>query len=264
MQAFCENKAPTMSAVTATVPLSAAGWVVASDQAAPPLWLTAQPGNVADDEEGLVEAFKQRTQQRYIDKASEQGILALHRTCAAARIAQERIDREPGKVGLLIATDRGPECTRKRYLNSYVQRGRKSASATLFSNCGYNIVGSNLARSFNISGPVLTLGAATDWPLALFCTALRFFVASRVDLLFVARAEAEGAVVICLDREAPLHFGLTPVRLDGLAIGVVLTAAPGQCQSPQCCLPGGDCIGFWVRATSLAYRASSVPTKPVR
>ena len=250
-----------MSAAAATVPVSAAGWVAAPGQASPPLWLPAQPATLPGDEEGLVAAFKRRTQQRYIDKAAEQGILALHRTCAAAGVDQERIDREPGKVGLLIATDLGPEDTRERYLNSYAQRGGKSASATLFSNCGYNIVGSNLARSYNIRGPVLTLGAAADWPLALLCTALRFFAAGRVDLLFLARAEAEGAVVICLDRQAPLRFGLTPARLDGLAIGVVLTVAPGQCQSPQSCLPGDDCIAFWVRVASLA--AASVPAEPV-
>ncbi|MDI6739537.1 MAG: hypothetical protein QME74_04145 [Candidatus Edwardsbacteria bacterium] len=249
-----------MSVPAATVPVSAAGWVAAPGQASPSLWLPAQPGYAADDEKGLVAAFKRRTQQRYIDKAAEQGILALHRACATS-VDQERIDREPGKVGLLIATDLGPEGTREQYLSSYTQRGGKSASATLFSNCGYNIVGSNLARSRNICGPVLTLGATADWPLALFCTALRFFAAGRVDLLFVARAEAEGAVVICLDRQAPLRFGLTPARRDGLAVGVALTAAPGQCQSPQSCLPGDDCIAFWVRVASLA--AASVPAEPV-
>jgi hypothetical protein len=257
VHSFRESQDPFLSAAAATVPVSAASCVVSTGQASPPLWLTAQPGNVTGDEEGLVAAFKQRTQQRYIDKAAEQGILALHRTCTAAGIDQERIDREPGKVGLLIATDRGPENTRERYLNSYAQRSGKSASATLFSNCGYNIVGSNMARSCNIRGPVLTLGAAADWPLALFCTALRFFAARRVDLLFVARAEAEGAVVICLDRQAPLRFGLTPAYRDGLAVGVVLTAAPELGQPPQSCLPGDDSIGFWVRVASLA--ASSEP-----
>nr|WP_255319478.1 beta-ketoacyl synthase N-terminal-like domain-containing protein [Dendrosporobacter quercicolus] len=251
-----------MSAAAATVPVSVAGWVVAPGQTLPPLWLPEQPGNVADDEEGLVAAFKQRTQQRYIDKAAEQGILALHRTCVAAGVDQERIDHEPGKVGLLIATDRGPEDTRERFLNTYARRGGKSVSATLFSNCGYNIVGSNLARSYNIRGPVLTLSAAADWPLVLFCTALRLFAARRVDLLFVARAEPEGAVVICLDRQAPLRFGLTPARLDDLSRGVVLKAAPEQCQSLQSCLSGDDCIGFWVQVALQA--ASYFPTQPVR
>ncbi|MCK9364360.1 MAG: hypothetical protein M0P74_12285 [Syntrophales bacterium] len=250
-----------MSATVATVPVSAAGWIAAPDQTSPPLWLPAQPGKASCKEEGLVAAFMRRTQQRYIDKAAVQGILALNRTCAAASIDQERIDREPGNVGLLIATDLGPAGTREQYLRSYAQRGGKSASATLFSNCGYNIVGSNLARSRNICGPVLTLGGAADWPLVLFCTALRFFAAGRVDLLFVVRAEAEGAVVICLDRKASLCLGLTPAHREGLAVGVALTAVSGQCQSPQSFFPGDNCIELWVRVASLA--AASAPAESI-
>jgi 3-oxoacyl-(acyl-carrier-protein) synthase len=161
-----------------------------------------EPAGDADAGTGEVKAFatafKRRTQQRYIDKAAETGIKALHDAAEAAGLTAEAVERAPQRIGILIATRLGPVPTRDQYLDSYANRGGKSASATLFSNCGYNIVGSMLARSLGVRGPVLTFGAGRGWPSGLLSTARLLFAGRRTDLVFVGRAEADEAVMLAL------------------------------------------------------------------
>lgn len=164
-------------------------------------------------------AFKRRTRQRYIDRAAELGIKALNDAAVEGGLDQAAIDAAPYRVGILVATGLGPVTTREQYLNSYVQRGRKSASATLFSNCGYNIVGAMLARSRNIRGPVLTFATAGDWSDGLLATARRLLQGGRADCLFVGRAEADGAIMIGLRRDD--GAGERPEReLDALSAAI--------------------------------------------
>lgn len=171
----------------------------------------------------LVTAFKRQTRQRYIDKAAELGIKALNDAVVDAGLDQAAIDGAAFRIGILIATGSGPVTTRSQYLSSYVQRGGKSASATLFSNCGYNIVGAMLARSRNLRGPVVTFGTGGDWSRGLLATARRFFQAGRADCLFVGRAEAEGAVMI------GLRAGDDGDKARGRDLDTLLTAAgPGD------------------------------------
>ena len=163
----------------------------------------AVPGGPAISLEALdamAAAFRQRTQQRYIDKAVETGLKALNDAVEALSLDQPSLNGDPTRVGILIATNLGPAATRDQYLHSYVQRKGRSASATLFSNCGYNIVGAMLARSCNIRGPVLTFGAGGE-PCAILDVARRLLNGNRADRLFVGRAETDNAIVVSFTRD---------------------------------------------------------------
>lgn len=167
------------------------------------------PGAGPGEVKAFATAFKRSTQQRYIDKAAETGIKALHDAALAAGLTSGTVERAPQRIGILIATRHGPVATRDQYLDSYANRGGKSASATLFSNCGYNIVGSMLARSLGIRGPVLTFGAGAGWSSSLLATARLLFAGRRTDLVFVGRAEAEEALLLALaPPETPGGFAI--------------------------------------------------------
>lgn len=172
----------------------------------------------------LLASFKRRTQQRYVDDAVGPGLAALEGACVSGAIGSEVIDAEPSRTGLLLATDSGPVVTRGQYLETYANRGRKSVSATLFSNCGYNIVGAMLARSRNIRGPVLTFGADALWGPRLLATARRLFLSGRVNRLFVGRAEAGSAVMLALVPVADPGLARHPVILPDQATP---SAVPG-------------------------------------
>lgn len=208
-------------------------------------------GDEALDEglQSIVKDFKRATQQRYLDKAAETGLVALHGAIETAGVDQDRIDRDPGRVALSIATVHGPETTRQQYLGSYAQRGGKSASATLFSNCGYNIVGAMLARSRNIRGPVLTFGGVPRWPRQLLDTSRRQFAARRIDLSFVGYASAETAVIMALAPLAPSE-GREAARLAiACPRGFGVEANPGSDSNPYGLLSAtGGLLNFNVNA----------------
>ena len=146
----------------------------------------------------LVAEFKKKTRQRYLDRSAERGIAALHGCLEATELAQVEIDAAPEKVGLLIATASGPECTRTAYLTSYLSRGKTSVSATFFSNCGYNIAGAMMARSCNIRGPVLTLALDRTLWQPLVETAQLLFDSKRMELAYLARADDDNGIVLCV------------------------------------------------------------------
>ncbi|WP_372021030.1 hypothetical protein [Tistrella mobilis] len=181
------------------------------------------PPSTAEPMAGLVASFKRSTRQRYIDPAAEHGLKALADAVAGAGLSVDRMAAAPQRFGLLLATTAGPVETRKQYVSSYTQRGRQSVSATLFSSVGYNIVGSLLARSQGLRGPVLTFAARPGWLAALVAHARRLFTADRTDLIFVGRAEADGAMVLALSPEtgtgAVLHDRPTGAALRPLVSG---------------------------------------------
>ena len=142
--------------------------------------------------------FKQSTRQRYLDESVGLGLLALDNALRAAAIDQGSIAAAPTRTGMLLATRRGPVQTRQQFLDSYFARGRKSASATLFSNCGYNILGSMLARSRGIRGPVLTFGTGHAWSFRLLEVAQRLIDAGRVDRLVVGFVDSDSATMVAL------------------------------------------------------------------
>ncbi|MEA2666802.1 MAG: hypothetical protein QOI11_3746 [Candidatus Eremiobacteraeota bacterium] len=143
-------------------------------------------------------AFKRETRQRYLDSSVEAGLEALHAAMhgdADPGLAQAAA---AGRIGLLLATALGPQASRGDYLRSYGQRGEKSASATLFTNCGYNIAGAMLARSQNIRGPVLTFGADDGWDRKLLDVARRLLVAARAEIVYAGRIEPGAAAIVGL------------------------------------------------------------------
>ena len=167
------------------------------------------PPSTAEPTAGLVASFKRSTRQRYIDPAAEHGLKALADAVACAGLSADRMAAAPQRFGLLLATTAGPVETRKQYVSSYTQRGRQSVSATLFSSVGYN--------------PVLTFAARPGWLVALVAHARRLFTADRTDLIFVGRAEADGAMVLALSPEtgtgAVLHDRPTGAALRPLVSG---------------------------------------------
>ncbi|MGY4304491.1 hypothetical protein ACVIJ6_001734 [Bradyrhizobium sp. USDA 4369] len=143
-------------------------------------------------------AFKASTRQRYLDDSVGLGLLALDNAMQAAAIDPGAIAASPARTGLLIATKRGPVRTREQFLESYFARGRKSASATLFSNCGYNIVSAMLARSQGIRGPVLTFGMGGGWSFRLLQIAQYLFAAKRVERLVAGYVDVSDAAMAVL------------------------------------------------------------------
>ncbi len=146
----------------------------------------------------LVADFKKKTRQRYLDKSAEKGIAALHSSIEATELAQIKIEAAPEKVGLLITTCRGPESTRTDYLSSYLSRGKSSVSATLFSNCGFNIAGAMMARSSNIRGPVLTVIPDRNPGQTLAEMAQILFNSKRMEFAFLAHADNDNGIVLCV------------------------------------------------------------------
>jgi hypothetical protein len=143
----------------------------------------------------ILATFKRRTQQRYLDDAVGVGLAALN---GASETAPEGVEAVPERTGLLLATLSGPINTRAQFRESYTSRGKRSASATLFANCGYNIVGAMLARSHNIRGPALTFGTGEMWCRRLLATARRMFEAGRIDRLFIGNVEVGCGVILAL------------------------------------------------------------------
>lgn len=170
---------------------------------------TSHADSVTDSAK-LLAAFKRRTQQRYVDESVGPGLSAIEDACESAGGV---LDADPWRTGLLLATEAGAVATRLQYLESYASRGGKSVSATLFSNCGYNIVGAMLARNRSIRGPVLTLGADERWGARLLATARRMFAARRADRLFVGRADGNSAVMLLLTPADSAHAGRSLVIL---------------------------------------------------
>lgn len=162
------------------------------------------PDTAHADSAKLLTAFKQRTQQRYVDESVGPGLSAIEGACETAGVAPEA---DPWRTGVLLATEEGALATRRQYQESYSSRGGKSVSATLFSNCGYNIVGAMLARSRGIQGPVLTFGADGQWGARLLATARRMLAARRADRLFVGRADGNSAVMLLLAPADAAHSG---------------------------------------------------------
>jgi 3-oxoacyl-(acyl-carrier-protein) synthase len=169
-----------------------------ADSANPPQPVPAMRASSVSAAAAALTEFKKSTRQRYLDESVGVGLLALDNAFRAAAIDQSIITAAPTRTGLLLATGRGPVQTRAQFLDSYFTRGRKSASATLFSNSGYNILGAMLARSQSIQGPVLTFGTGRCWSLRLLEIAQRFIDAGRVDRLVVGHVAAEGAVMVAL------------------------------------------------------------------
>lgn len=168
-----------------------------SGRAAVGMYLRSErlPDTAHADSAKLLAAFKHRTQQRYVDESVGPGLSAIEGACESAGVAP---DADSWRTGVLLATEAGAVATRRQYLESYSSRGGKSVSATLFSNCGYNIVGAMLARSRSIRGPVLTFGADGQWGARLLAAARRMFAARRADRLFVGRADGNSAVMLLL------------------------------------------------------------------
>lgn len=183
-----------------------------SGRAAVSMYLRSErlPDTSHADSAKLLAAFKHRTQQRYVDESVGPGLSAIEGACETAGVA---LDVDPWRTGVLLATEAGAVATRRQYLESYSSRSGKSVSATLFSNCGYNIVGAMLARSRNIRGPVLTFGADEQWGARLLATARRIFAARRADCLFVGRVDGNSAVMLLLTPADSAHSGHSLVVL---------------------------------------------------
>lgn len=161
---------------------------------------TGGMGTIFVDEEratSLLAAFKRETRQRYLDKSAERGVAALDASSRASAPAWRGTEPPPERTGLLVVATTGPRGTRGDFLDSYLSRGKTSASATLFSNCGFNIAGAMMARSRKITGPVLTL--AGDDPARLLAeNAEILFSTGHMDVAFLAVVDGEGAVVLCV------------------------------------------------------------------
>lgn len=175
-------------------------------------------------------ALRRELALRFVEPAAELGIAAVRRAVAAVPGADRTIATAPHRAGILAATIRGATDTRARLVQSLLDRGG-SMSGTLFSNAGYNIAGSMMARGLGLRGPVLMSAAGDHAGRDLLHLAGLFFKAGRADLLLVAYADDTAALALVLmPVGAAAPKGAVPLPAlgsddDGIALLCRLAAA---------------------------------------
>lgn len=152
---------------------------------------------------------------RYMDEVSKKAIIATNGCLQNSGITPDTIKTDPYQYAVLLATKKGPRLTRKKLYDSYHIRNSNSISATLFSNCGYNIAGSLVASFYGIKGINLTLSGSPNSAFSLLKRANNFLLSQRIDTAFVGYSDclntnhqdispislAEFSCVLCMRRE---------------------------------------------------------------
>jgi hypothetical protein len=160
-------------------------------------WPDAPPagGEAAADARELM-ALRRRTGLRYLDPVAERAARAIEAASAEGEPATSRTEGEsPLRTGILMVTRLGPSSTREQLYKSFGERQGKGVSATLFSNCGYNIAAAVMAKVCGIRGPSLTFAAAPGWGTRVLRLAEGLF-ARAVDTLFLGYADGNAAIVL--------------------------------------------------------------------
>lgn len=133
----------------------------------------------------LSEYQKEIPDVRYMDSVAKKGIMAARGSINSAEISVKEINNNPYRYGILLATKRGPVLSRAKLYESLTSRNEKSVSATVFSNCGYNIAASLIAGFFGLKGVNLTLSGGPDLAFSLLQRAANFLYNKRLDTVFV-------------------------------------------------------------------------------
>lgn len=145
--------------------------------------------------------FVKDTRQRYIDPAAELGVMALH--LAVEQLGgSHAMPEDPFRRALFVVTAKGPQTTRLKLQASYASESKGALSATVFSNCGYNIAGALMARSQSIRGPVLTFGETPNSRRDVRKMAEVFLERDRVDWLALAFLDDQSVEISWYDRAA--------------------------------------------------------------
>ena len=152
---------------------------------------------------------------RYIDSVAKKGIIAARGAIDSAEISGEEINDNPYRFGILLATKRGPVMSRRKLYESLTSRKGRSVSATVFSNCGYNIAASLIAGFFGLKGVNLTLSSSPNLALSLLQRASTFLLTKRIDTVFVGFSDtsndidqpghialADASCILCIKRKA--------------------------------------------------------------
>lgn len=150
---------------------------------------------------------------RYMDAVAKKGIIAARGSIDSAKISGEDIKNDPYRYGILLATKRGPAISRRKLYESLTSRQGKSVSATVFSNCGYNIAASLIAGFFGLKGVNLTLSGSPNLALSLLQRAATFLYTKRLDTVFVGFSDtsngtdhpgritlADASCILCIKR----------------------------------------------------------------
>ena len=160
-------------------------------------WPNAPAGGAAapaDPREST--ALRRRTGLRYLDPVAERAARALE----AAGAGGEPDPPDPSgesalRSGILMVTRLGPTSTREQLYKSFAERQGKGVSATLFSNCGYNIAAAVMAKVRGIRGPSLTFAATPGWGARVLRVADGLF-ARAADTLYLSYADGNAAIVL--------------------------------------------------------------------
>lgn len=164
-------------------------------------WQPTAPVGSTDAEEvsKRIAAFKRSAGLRYVDPVAERGIRALYGAARHAELSPDWIQKRAERIAILMATRTGPSATREQLYKSLESREGKSVSATVFSNCGYNITSSVMAQSLGVRGAVLMIAASQDWGASLLGLASRMLRRNRADLVFAGYADDQYATVLCIE-----------------------------------------------------------------
>lgn len=147
--------------------------------------VTLLAGDCTAELKDVGRSFARNTRQRYMDPSAELGIMALH--LAVEQLGgSQALPADPFRRALFVVTACGPQATRAKLQDGYRNPNRSTLSGTVFSNCGYNIAGSLMARSQSIRGGVLTFGAAPGWERHVPAMAQTFLARRRADWLALA------------------------------------------------------------------------------
>jgi len=122
---------------------------------------------------------------RYMDIVSKKAIIAVKGAMEDACVSEKDIHDAPYRYGVLLTTSCGPGQTRKGLYDSYISRNGQSISATLFSNCGYNIAGSLVAAFYGMKGVNVTFSGNRESAFSLLERTGTFLSTSRIDIGFI-------------------------------------------------------------------------------
>jgi hypothetical protein len=178
----------------------------------------------ADPREAM--AVRRKTGLRYLDPLVERGVRAIEAATAEGDPSGPETDLERAfRTGILMVTRQGPSSTREQLYRSLSERQGKGVSATLFSNCGYNIAAAVMAKVRGIRGPSLTFAATPGWAARVFRFADGLFARRAADRLFLSYADGNAAIVLLAEPWEQVERR-TPTRALRLVDG--LSSTPGK------------------------------------
>ncbi|MFT5469656.1 MAG: hypothetical protein ACI8UO_004778 [Verrucomicrobiales bacterium] len=162
---------------------------------------------------------------RYLEPATKRTIL----TFGGAGIDPEELAQDANSTGVLLGANRGAEATRQKFAAGFKSKGRRMVSATLFAQCGYNMISSILAITYGLKGANLTLSGGADLGTLLICRAIDLLNRGKLKNIIVGSYDLRMS-----EDSASETILLVLSRQEGPGIRIELEKRESQFEAEEC------------------------------